>query len=148
MKPNYFGTISFSLFLLPPLRGKAGTLFLLPLLRWKVGTLFLLPPLWGKVGMGGGKIQCNNLFYSLNIIHHIMVPKSYHLESLRPKPLGPDIIIILINRMLAAIQFNNKLLFEAYKIDNIFSDGSLSSKFKAHQLSTANMAPEFLFCVC
>jgi hypothetical protein len=130
---------------LSPFKGRSRLGILLPY-QGMPGAM-LLPPLWGKVGMGGVQIRYNNLFYSLNVAHYIMVPKSYNLETLGYKPLCPDMIIILLNSMLTTIKFKNQFLFKADKINNIFSDGGLSSKFMAHNLTATDMAPEFLFGV-
>jgi len=86
------------------------------------------PPCGGRSGWGGSQISSNNLFYLFNIIHDIIVPKPYHFKSLRTKPFCAQMVIILIDRMLSAIHFNDQPLFKAYEIKDIFSDGGLPSK--------------------
>ena len=87
----------------------------------------------------------NTFFYSLNPVHYLMVPKPQHGKPLRPKPFRPAMIIILIGRMVSAIRFDDQPLLTTDNSNTVCSDGGLSSKRNAQQLSLPYRSSKTLF---
>ena len=57
--------------------------------------------------------------YTINIIHHFIIPKSYYRKSLRFQPIIPSNIVFFIFYVLTTVEFYNQLIFKTHKINNI-----------------------------
>lgn len=94
------------------------------------GFFQILPSLYGR-GLRGGlpKSSLYNLNNTLRIVQYVVVPEAQDFITL---PCKPFISFNIFNRtcVLPAVQFDNHLLFETYKINDIFADWLLSSDLK------------------
>jgi hypothetical protein len=76
-------------------------------------------------------------------LQNIMIPKAQHGKSLTLKPGIASRIVIAA--MLAAVRFNNQLVFHADKIDDKRPYRFLAFKFQIQKTVSAKMIPKPLF---
>lgn len=65
----------------------------------------------------------NRAKYSIEIIHHIVIPKADYLISLRFQISSALNIVFCLLKMLAAIEFNHQFLFDRDKVNDVVADG-------------------------
>lgn len=70
-----------------------------------------------------------------------MIPESQDAESLAFQPSRPVCIRCDLFRVLASIYFDNQLLFETHKVNNIATQRLLPPKLLSPQLTQADMPP-------
>lgn len=82
--------------------------------------------------------------YALEILKHVIVPKSDNAISKRIKLLASRDITLIIC-MLPAVNFHDELRFETNKVGNKRPYGPLTAKLSAANLAIANGNPKPLF---
>ena len=78
---------------------------------------------------------CNPGNHTINILRNVIVPKPNHPKALRFQPPGPYSVVffVLFSAVLAAINFNNQLLFKTDEINHINPDWCLAPEFDTVQ---------------
>jgi hypothetical protein len=77
-----------------------------------------------------------------------VIPKTQHAESLFLQPSVSPIIVGLLLTVLSTVNFYHHPLFQTDKINEVWSDGSLPTKFMSANLAQPKMAPKNSFSVC
>ena len=80
----------------------------------------------------------------IEILQHVIIPEAQHRPSIGFQPCRSGGVITdgLVVRMLAAIQLNNQPFIRTGKVNDIASDGNLSSEAKAFQPMGTHRIPE------
>lgn len=81
-----------------------------------------------------GAISSNDFQYPLNIFKNLIVPESEDLKTKTGQTIIPLHVFFYGFSVLPTVQFDNQLLLKAYKINDVFFDRLLSSKFNSLQL--------------
>jgi hypothetical protein len=76
----------------------------------------------------------DRLHHAVNIVKHVVVPKSQDGETLRPKPGIPLIVTLRLCSVLSTINLDNQSVPQTDKIDDILSQRLLAPKFVAIKL--------------
>ncbi len=66
-----------------------------------------------------------------------MIPKSNNTKTGFFQYIRPDVVFPQTFLMLTSINFNNKLFFKAYKIENVVFKRVLSAKFQSINLTSS-----------
>jgi hypothetical protein len=75
----------------------------------------------------------NFLEYTVDVLHHVIVPKSQHQISHRFQNLGSICILQSAGCMLSAIKLDDKTSICATEIGDVSINGDLSLDFQAAQ---------------
>jgi len=76
-----------------------------------------------------------------------MIPEAQHpITILLQKVVA--LLIIFVLQMLASVQFNDEIMFQTDKIDDIRPDGFLTFEFEAKKSMAPQVIPQPGFCVC
>ena len=67
-------------------------------------------------------------YNAIDIIRHFIVPKADDFVTERVQGFGSFFVIFLLFQMLTSIQFNDEFLFDADEVENVFTNGVLSSE--------------------
>lgn len=81
----------------------------------------------------------------LDILQHLVVPKTHDREALRPEPSISRSIFFSLFGMLSTVYLNDQLPIQANKIDNISSQRLLSSEFHPAKLFSSQRSPQQSF---
>ena len=68
---------------------------------------------------------------AVNVIYHIIIPKADHFIPKRFQMFRSLTVILLLFKMLTAIQFNNHFFFWTAKIRDVIPNGMLPSKIES-----------------
>jgi len=79
---------------------------------------------------------------SFRISEHLIVPESKHAEVLRLEPSRSDLVAVLRQCVLAAVDLEYEPLGEADKIDDIRTERDLAPKAIPRKLLAAQERPE------
>lgn len=77
----------------------------------------------------------------LDVLQHLVVPKTHYREALRPEPCISRSIFFSLFGMLSTVYLNNQLPIQANKIDNISSQRLLTSELHPIELFQSQMPP-------
>jgi hypothetical protein len=71
-----------------------------------------------------------------------MIPEAYYAISCGAQPAGSPLIVGNLLQMLRAIEFDDQLLIDAAKIDNVCTDLMLSSELQAQEPMCSQLSPQ------
>ena len=80
------------------------------------------------------------------ILKHFVVPEAQHSKPLCLEPFRMFSIRLHLMGILTTVYFNDQLLRQTPKIDDVVTERYLSTKSEAIQLILAQTRPEMLFC--
>jgi hypothetical protein len=84
----------------------------------------------------------NRLSDGFGFREDLSIPEPQHAVAVCPK-IGVAICIVSrVGQMLATVQFHDEAGFETDKVTNVFSHGSLATKFEAVEPTSTKMTPE------
>jgi len=90
----------------------------------------------------GGKKRLSYVFLNcLDVLEHLMIPKSYDSKSLRFQPGAPFGIRGSLSAMLSTIQFDDESCLKADKVNDVWSYWLLSTQFMPVELVQAEVTP-------
>lgn len=85
-------------------------------------------------------LNCSN--DTVDIVHHLMIPKTDDPVTQRSKIFSSFGIIRFLLQVLTAVQLDDEFPLDAAEIGDIFANGMLPSKIHA-QLVSAKVCPQF-----
>jgi len=88
------------------------------------------------------------LHYRLNVLEHVVVPESQDAESAFVQKRAALLVLLLTVRVLAAIQLDYELGFDAAEVHDVRSDGFLPPKLRVRYLPRPEVIPESVLDVC
>jgi len=88
----------------------------------------------------GGENRFGN---ALDILHHIIVPHSHHLESSLFQQSIAHCVVCALFIVLPTIDFHNQMHFKTNKIHDELLEWKLPAKAQTFKLSIAHDRPEF-----
>ncbi len=93
--------------------------------------------------------QClqNPMQHAVKVLEHLIIPKPQHLVAMLSEKLGPFLIRLSLDRVLAAIEFHHQTTFRTAEISNKLPDRMLSPEFHTDQSSVTQSGPELPFRV-
>ena len=83
----------------------------------------------------------NHLHYSVDVLEHIVVPKSQNTETLSAQPSVTLSIMIQFWSVLAAINFYDESFLQTHKIDDVIPQRLLAPKFVTIHLPETKPLP-------
>ena len=98
------------------------------------------------LGEAGGGLRArqgtqNGCDYTVDVVHHIVVPEPQHAVALGSQEGGARGVIFFLVPMLAAIELNDQSLFRGTEVGNIWPDCVLSTEIESAQLAAAQAGP-------
>ena len=93
--------------------------------------------------MGVSRCMENSLSHPPDILHHLVVPHSHHLESLFLEQSIAHCVVCALFIVLPTIDFHNQMHFKTNKIHDELLEGKNSAKTQSLELSIAHDRPEF-----
>ena len=88
----------------------------------------------------------NRICDRIPITKHVVIPKARDAKPFLLKPCSTIRIILAIERVLSAVEFDNESMFETNKVDDKSPQRNLAAKFKLTEAPTAKTLPDEAFC--
>jgi len=83
----------------------------------------------------------NHFHYSVDVLEHIVVPKSQNSETLSAQPSVTFSIMIHFLSVLAAINFYDESFLQTHEIDDVIRQRLLAAKFVTIHLPETKPPP-------
>lgn len=90
----------------------------------------------------------NRLKHPFCFHKHLIIPKSQDTNTLLRQKFSTNLIVIRLFKVLATVQFNDKLEFVAVKIEDVAAFRMLATEFQVKESMVAKQMPEQGFSIC
>ncbi len=80
------------------------------------------------------------------ITEHVVIPKAHDTKSFSLKPCSAFRVVLTVECVLPAVEFDNQSTVETNEVDDISSQRNLAAKLKLTETATAETPPNEAFC--